>query len=268
MKDKKVLNRGPLPETVENPDVAAWLAAGLGELAVVGEPDRGRVDYPALVASPVFRRFQAETARLRQYDPGDLGSLEERLAFWINLYNGLVLHGVAALGIAESLKEVPDFFSRIGYDVGGEVFTPDDIRHGILRANQRQPYGLFQPFADGDPRCIHVIDPPDPRIHFALSGACRSSPRFAVYDPRGLREQLDRAASRFINSPQVEIVPRKNLLFLSPLFKWYRLDFGGYEGMIDLLIRYMDHGQAKDFLIERGLGAEVTWLDFDWRLNT
>ena len=63
-------------------------------------------------------------------------------------------------------------------------------------------------------------------------------------------------------------MPRKNLLFLSPLFKWYRLDFGGYEGMIDLLIRYMDHGQAKDFLIERGLGAEVTWLDFDWRLNT
>lgn len=120
----------------------------------------------------------------------------------------------------------PGFFSRIGYDVGEVVFTPDDIRHGILRANQRQPCGLFQPFADSDLRCIHVIDPLDPRIHFALSGACRFSPRFAVYDLRDLREQLDRAASRFINSPQVESVPRKNQLVLSSLFKWFRGDFG------------------------------------------
>ncbi len=268
MKDKNVLNRAPLAETVANTDVAAWLAASLRDLAVFSELDQGRIDYPALAVSPAFHRFQAETARLRQYDPGDLGSLEEKLAFWINLYNGLVLHGVAALGIVESIKDVPDFYSRIGYEIGGEVFTPDDIRHGILRGNIRQPYGLFQPFADSDPRCIHVIDPPDPRIHFALSGACRSCPAFAVYDPEHLLEQLDLAASRFINSPQVEIVPRKNLVFLSPLFKWYRADFGGHEGMIDILIRYLDHGQAKDFLIERGLAAEVAWLDFDWRLNS
>jgi hypothetical protein len=267
MKDKTVLNEGPWPETADNPDLAAWLASGVKSLAVFGELDQGRIDYPALAASPGFRRFQDETARLRQYDPGALESLEERLAFWINLYNGLVLHGVSALGIAESIKEVPDFYSRIGYDVGGEFFTPDDIRHGILRGNRRQPYGLFQPFADSDPRCIHIIDPPDPHIHFALSGACRSCPAFAVYEPRSLREQLDLAATRFINSPQVEIVPHKNLLILSPLFKWYRADFGGHEGMIDILIRYLNHGQAKDFLIERGLAAEVAWLDFDWRLN-
>ncbi len=268
MKDKNVLNVGPLPETAADFDAAAGLAAGLGDLVAFGEPDQGRIDYPALAVSPVFRRYQAETSRLRQYDPGVMETLEERLAFWINLYNGLVLHGVVALGIAESIKEVPDFYCRIGYDVGGQVFSPDDIRHGILRGNHRQPYGLFQPFADSDPRCIHVIDPPDPRIHFALAGACRSCPAFSVYDPQHLGEQLDLAASRFINSPQVEIVPRKNLLILSSVFKWYRADFGGHEGMVDILIRYLDHGEGKDFLIERGLAAEVTWLDYDWRLNS
>jgi hypothetical protein len=268
MKDKKVLNGGLEPETAEISCAAAWLASGLRDLAAFGEPDRGRIDYAALAKSPGFRRFEAETARLRNYDPERLGSLEERLAFWINLFNGLVLHGVVALGITESITEVPDYYSLIAYDVGGEIYTPDDIRHGILRGNRRQPYGLFQSFADNDPRCIYIIDPPDPRIHFSLAGACRSCPDPAVYDPRYIREQLHLAASRFINSPQVEILPRENKLVLSPLFKWYRGDFGGHEGMIDTLIRYLDHGQEKDFLIRRGLGAEVAWLEFDWRLNT
>jgi len=37
--------------------------------------------------------------------------------------------------------------------------------------------------------------------------------------------------------------------------------------VIDTLIRYLDHGEAKDFLILRGLAADVEWKDYDWHLN-
>lgn len=39
------------------------------------------------------------------------------------------------------------------------------------------------------------------------------------------------------------------------------------HGVIDLLIRYRDHGGEKDFLRERGLGADVEWKAYDWRLK-
>nr|WP_302503984.1 DUF547 domain-containing protein [Geoalkalibacter halelectricus] len=61
-----------------------------------------------------------------------------KLAFWINLYNTLVIHGIIELDIKDSVKETRGFFSRIGYIIGGEVYTPNAIEHGILRANHRR----------------------------------------------------------------------------------------------------------------------------------
>ena len=57
--------------------------------------ERGRVDYPAMRQSEAYRHYAADTALLRDYDLRHLGSREERLAFWINIYNTLVIHGVS-----------------------------------------------------------------------------------------------------------------------------------------------------------------------------
>lgn len=80
--------------------------------------------------------------------------------------------------------------------------------------------------------------------------------------------ELGVAAAGFINGPELEIRPGENLLRLSPpIFKWYRPDIGGHEGVIDTLIRYFDHGGEKDFLIARGMAADVEGKEYDWRLN-
>ena len=35
---------------------------------------------------------------------------EEKIAFWINLYNVIVIHGVIELGIRDSVKRSEEFF--------------------------------------------------------------------------------------------------------------------------------------------------------------
>lgn len=146
-------------------------------------------------------------------------------------------------------------------------FTPDDIEHGVLRGNRRPTHGLFRPFGEQDPRLACVIEPPDPRIHFTLVCASCSCPAINFYQPERIEAQLNVAAAGFINGSGVDILPRENLVRLSPTFKWYRPDFGGHEGVIDTLIRHLDHGVKKDFLLERGMGADVEWMEYDWRLN-
>jgi hypothetical protein len=263
-----LLNDGPVPSIGPQIDIAAHLRRDINRLkAEFYDLERGRVDYDAMRQSDAYRQYAADTALLRDYDLARLGSREERLAFWINIYNTLVIHGVIALQIRESVKEDAHFFGRICYTIGGLTFSPDDIEHGILRGNHRPPHGLFHPFAADDPRLPLVVDPPDPRIHFTLVCASTSCPPINYYTPERIHEQLDVAAAGFINGPDVEILPRENLLRLSPIFKWYRADFGGHDGVIDTLIRYLDHGEAKEFLILRGLAADVEWKEYDWRLN-
>ncbi len=268
MTEKLILNGGPAAEKPPELDVAAHLRSDINRLkGEFYDLERGKVDYEAMRKSQAWAGYAADTALLRGYDLESLDASRERVAFWINLYNTLVVHGVVELGIRESVKEVPDFFTRVCYEIGGSSFSPDDIEHGILRGNRRPPHGLIHPFGKDDPRIDHIVDPPDPRIHFTLVCASSSCPPINYYVPERLETQLEVAASGFINGPEVEVLPGENLLRISPIFKWYRPDFGGHEGVVDLLIRYIDPGPARDFLVERGMAADVVWKEYDWHLN-
>jgi len=268
MSSKIILNAGLAPAHPPEDNIAAQLRRDMGSLkGEFYDLERGQVDYAAMRDSEAYRTYVADSAGLQDFDPHGLEQREERLAFWINLYNTLVIHGVIELGIRESVKEQPRFFNRIAYRIGGEIYTPDAIEHGILRGNRRPPYRFLRPFSQQDNRRSLVIDPPDPRIHFTLVCASSSCPPINFYSAEKIADQLDIAAAGFINGPEVEISPASGKICLSPIFRWYRVDFNGHEGIINFLIRYLDQGKRRDFLITRGLSATMEWKDYDWRLN-
>ncbi len=74
------------------------------------ELGRGLVDYDAMRESPQYDHYQDNAASLRSFDPARLSSPDEKKAFWINLYNTIVIHGIVELGIRASVREVADFF--------------------------------------------------------------------------------------------------------------------------------------------------------------
>lgn len=223
-------------------------------------PETGEVDYSKLVKSESYERFREFTRALPSCTKEDLGNRSQQIAFWINLYNALILHGVIHYEISGSMLRDPGFFRRVAYDVGGFRFSADDIEHGILRGNRRHPYLPFRQFASDDPRLMMSIEDPDPRVHFALVCGARSCPPIESYSGTDLDRQLDQAAATFINGSGVEFDARASTLSLSRIFKWYSGDFGGREAILSLIARYYD---GPDDIS----GARLRYLPYDWSVN-
>ena len=161
---------------------------------------------------------------------------------------------------------VATFFRKAAYNIGGYRFNCDDIEHGVLRGNRGHPYIPGPQFAASDPRRKTVLKHLDPRIHFALNCASQSCPPIAVYTPENIDRQLDTAAYNFIDTT-VKILTKKNRLSISPIFKWYMPDFGGHQGVISFLIKYIHDDDRRRWLSEHP-GAGLIYQTYDWTLNT
>ena len=255
-----LLNPEPARSGLENP------ARKLREIAndmraQAISPETGEVDYGKRVESESYARFKTFARALPYCTKEDLGDRPHQIAFWINLYNALILHGVLHYKVSGSMLRDIGFFRRVAYNVGGMRFSADDIEHGVLRGNRRHPYLPFTQFAKGDPREMMSIEDPDPRMHFALVCGARSCPPISAYDGEQLDAQLDLAAAAFINGIGAQFDPEAKILFLSRIFKWYAGDFGGREGALRLVDQYLD--TSVDIA-----GARIRYLPYDWSVNS
>ncbi|MGH2593053.1 MAG: DUF547 domain-containing protein [Anaerolineae bacterium] len=269
---RDVLNNAA-PRPTSGPDIVAEMRQALDLMgAEAFDAQTGLIDYDRLRQSDAYRRYRDEcAAQLRTLDLHSLVTRQQRLAFWINLYNALVIDAVIAFGIRRSVSEVRGgilaFFRRAAYDVGGMRFSCDDVEHGILRANRGHPALPGPHFAPGDPRGAYTLDPIDPRIHFALNCASRSCPSIRAYEADRIDRQLDAAASAFINGGGCEIDPASSTLHLSRIFQWYAGDFGGRHGVIDFVLRYLEQGEQRAWLEENRGRVKVRYQAYDWGLN-
>jgi len=252
-------------------DLAARLQALL--LSMKGDcydPDTGRVDYGRIRNDPRWKEVRGFTAALNSFDPAVLATVQEKKAFWINLYNALVIDAVVSLGIRETVWEVPMLFSRAGYGIGGRFFSADMIEHGILRANSKPPYPLSKPcYSQGSPEIILVVRPLDPRIHFALVCGAKGCPSIRFYEPERLDEQLDLATRAFVNGG-TRIDRARGEVTVSRIFKWYAADFGGLEsgpgrGLAGFLAQFIENSSDGAWL--RTARVRFRFSDYNWKLN-
>ncbi len=229
----------------------------------------GSVDYAARRLSASYADYRMCAAQLNGFNPDSL-SRNERLAFWINLYNALVLDGVITLGIQTSVTEQWAgfrFFRQAAYRVGGLRVSCDDIEHGILRGNRGHPFLPGAQFRQSDPRLKWAVEPSDPRIHFALNCASRSCPPIRVYSADTLEEQLDMATRNFI-ADDARISRAEKTIRLSAIFKWFQKDFGGREGVMEFLLAHLPRDERREWLAQNCRTARLRYSRYDWRLNS
>ena len=258
-----VLNEPAGHDTIEPGPAAERLQAAM--LAALGAhtDERGRVSYARLAASDAFAAAETAARALGGARLDGLTTRGERLAFWINVYNALVFHGIVRLGVRASVRRTWNFFGRVSYRVGGFVLALDDIEHGVLRDNRRRPLPPLRPFGAGDPRRALVVTPPDPRFHFAITCGAASCPPVAVYRAAAIDTQLDLATRNFINQ---EVVADDGRVACSRLFKWYRGDFEVAGGLTPFLLRHLDEGPARRALLA-GAAPCATFRPYRWTLQ-
>jgi hypothetical protein len=270
-----VLNSGPEPDgTMAAQPVAADMRRIVNALkAEAYDTARGRVDYVHLCLSPAYAEYGQCARRLQSFDPAALGSREERLAFWINLYNALSVDAVIQLEVKRSVNEVPGFFWRAAYNVGGQRYCSFDIEYGLLRANAAHPAIPGPHFGVGDPRRRHSLERLDPRIHFALVCAARSCPPIAVYDATQIDEQLDMAAQVFVANGGAVVNRAAGEVRLSQIFQWYAPDFGGRpfalgdkRPLLEFIAPYLADEADRGYV--RHGNPTVRFQPYDWSLNS
>lgn len=236
--------------------------------------ETGMVDYTTLSGSEAHRQLCLCTRHLQTFDPASLNSHEERLAFWINIYNSMVIDGVIACNVKQSVREIRGFFWRAAYNINGYRFNAFDIEYGILRADGRHPAIPGPQFSRSDPRRHYSMRQLDPRIHFALVCASSSCPPIAVYDAERIDEQLDLAARAFVNGGGVQVDAAQRQVNLSLIFKWYAQDFGAApfavgnrKPLLEYVAPYMQDEWLRAALAD-GQPLKVRFQKYDWALNT
>lgn len=265
-----VLNHVPVQYQEALPsDLAARLNEVLQNLkAKAMDASGARIDYAAVRRSRAYSDYRERyLSQLSVFNPQRLPVLNERRAFWINLYNALVIDAVIAFDVHASVTEgllgTLAFFRRAAYEVDGKRVSLDDMEHGILRGNRGHPLLPGRHFASDDPR-LHWVLPLDPRIHFALNCGARSCPPIRSYDPDRLDAQLDLAARSFVNST-VNIGHGE--VRLSQLFRWYRADFSGQEGVRRMLDVYLNEDKRRALQKEERSALRWRYTLYDWGLN-
>ncbi|ASQ91610.1 glycoside hydrolase family 15 [Prosthecochloris sp. GSB1] len=263
------LNEGTTAASGTDRNTGARLKSLLGALqGAFFDTSAGRVDYETMKHSRSFAEYLEIASSLRTFDPASLESDDARKAFWINIYNILIIHGVIEFDIRSSVLEIVNFFGRIVYEIGGLPYSPDDIEHGILRGNRPHPAFLLKPFGAFDKRRRFMVETFDPRIHFALVCASSSCPPIEFYDERHIDRQLDIAARSFINRRGLEIDRERQTVRLSEIFKWYERDFGRDKTeVVGYLLRYLD-GDTAGYLRENTHKLIIDYLPYNWNLNS
>ncbi len=264
-----ILNEGQIDSGKKPEDVVSELKEIMNLLrGAFFDIKRGRVSYERMAHSELYHEYVQKSLLLQNFDLESLVSEEEKKAFWINIYNLLVIHGVIALGIRDSVKEVKNFFRRIYYRIGGMPFNAEDIEHGILRGNRRPPNSFFRVFGKHDPRLRYALKKVDPRIHFALVCASSSCPPIDIYTPEEIDRQLEISARTFLNSGGVILDKDRGTVKLSMIFKWYEKDFGrDKKDLLNFISPYLYRDEDRDYLARNAHRLKIQYQEYDWRLN-
>ena len=106
----------------------------------------------------------------------------DKIAFFINIYNALVIHAHVERGVPTSTYQRYKFFSGMSYNIGGYNLSLNDIENGVLRSNRAAMATLYmKPFSASDPRMKIILPEVEPRIHFALNCGAKSCPPIKTF---------------------------------------------------------------------------------------
>ena len=209
---------------------------------------QGGVDYDAFANAPAFRVYLQQLADARP----DGWSEDDRLAFWLNVYNAYTIQLIVLHRERQSIRNINRTlgvlrlkgpWSEPIVHAAGRRYTLDEVAHRILRKQFSEP-----------------------RVHVAMTDAARGSPplRSEAYTGAALETQLVDQMRRFLGETRKNRI-RAGSVWLSPVFTAYRRDFGASTAEFGEFLAPYFTGKERELLL--GGRFRITPTRFDWGLN-
>lgn len=207
-----------------------------------------------------FEQMLAEVSPDELYE--DLRNESHKKAFWMNIYNAYIQ--IILLDEPELFEDRNswfgyNFFSSPQVTIAGKELSFDDIEHGIMRRSKiKISMGYLDKWFVDDFIERFWWDEVDPRIHFALNCGAISCPYIAVFDPDRVEEQLEITTEQYLKE-NTDYFPEENRVEVTRLMSWFRGDFGGVSGAIDMIKSYG--------IIPGDADPSVDFKEYDWTLE-
>ncbi len=236
---KALLEAGP-KNKVESPDRAAGHSFQIADHSAWNSlleryvDSSGNVDYKSFSGNR--GGLDAYLEDLAGKEPPESAGKNEKLAYYINLYNAATVQLILDNYPLKSIQDINSPWDTKRVKIGGRMVSLGDIEHKILRKMD------------------------EPRIHFAINCASFSCPRLMnwAFTPGQMESQLQEATTGFIRDTAKNRISKSSLQ-LSTIFDWYKMDFTENGTLIEYLNRFTENPISPD--------AKITYLEYDWSLN-
>ncbi|KAG9440860.1 hypothetical protein H6P81_021025 [Aristolochia fimbriata] len=153
----------------------------------------------------MLQNFKSLVQRLENVEPRKLKH-EEKIAFWINIHNTLVMHAYLAYGVPQNSIKRSSLLVKAAYNIGGQTINADKIQTSILGCRTSRPGQWLRTFffprmkLRGDDMQSYAIDHSEPLLHFALCTGSHSDPPVRIYTAKRVFQELDAAKEEYIKA--------------------------------------------------------------------
>ena len=201
-------------------------------------------------------RAQLYNTTLQALEAG-LKTDNQKLAFWINIYNAYIQ--VILTENPDLYNDRREFFKKEQIPIAGRLISFGKIEHGIIRKSQWELGGglIRKWFPNKFERKLRV-DERDYHIHFALNCGAKDCPPVAIYEADRLNDQFEKGTKAYLARVS-EYSPETKEVKTTPLFSWFRGDFGCKSGVKDILKEYGIVPTTKKI--------DVNYKGYDWTLD-
>ncbi|XP_062210432.1 uncharacterized protein LOC133911947 [Phragmites australis] len=250
--------------------IEAWQdnALGNGESKELGLQYDTVVEVSALCkgdqrSADVKDMLRKYTSLVQLLETVDLSGMknEEKLAFWINVHNAMMMHAHIEYGIQQSnSKRI--LLTKVSYIISGQRVNMELIEYQILccRAHSSGQWLklLLYPkwkSRDKDELRGFAVDRPEPLVHFALSSGGYSDPVVRLYSPKRLFQQLEAAKEEYIRA-NVGVRSRGHKVMLPKILESYARDAGlGAQEVVSMVESHLPEG-LREAVRRRQEGVE------------
>ncbi|KAI3803668.1 hypothetical protein L1987_31827 [Smallanthus sonchifolius] len=202
------------------------------------------------------RNYKSLVSQLEQVDPRTLKH-EEKLAFWINVHNALMMHAFLVYGTPRGALKRITLALKASYNIGGHNISVGDVQRTILGCRLPRPGQWLQSLLFPKVRCKsrdvrkdYAIDHEQPLLYFALCCGSHSDPMVRIYTPKSVFQELEVAKEEYIHT-NIKI-PRGKKLFLPKLVELYMKDSGlCINELMDMIEHSVPEFYLKNFKLIR-----------------
>lgn len=192
---------------------------------------------------------------------------EEKLAFWINVHNALVMHAFLVYGIPQNNLKRVSLLLKAAYNVGGHAISVDMMQRSILGCRLPRPgqwlrllFSMKTKFKVGDARKAYAIEHPEPLLHFALCSGSHSDPAVRVYTSKRVFEELETAKHEYIQS--TFLVHKEQKILLPKIVESFAKDTGLCSAdLMEMIEHFMPDFQRKS---NQPFQHKRTWKGIEW----